>query len=188
MDEVEIFDSDIADPDVVREQLDELSASASHAIDECREIAYNLRSYHLHRFGLAATLRAMFMRIGEVTAITASTELDAIDDALPGEAQVNVYRIVQGCVNNIIKHSHASEASLVARREGREIAFLIRDNGVGFVRTAPSPASGGSPPVEGGFGLAGVAERVRILGGRLEITSSAGTTIRIAFDANAPQA
>jgi signal transduction histidine kinase len=159
---VALAQSDIADPDVVREQLDELSASAAHAIDECREIAYNLRPYHLHRFGLAATLRAMFIRIGEVTAIAASTDIDAIDDALSEEAQVNVYRIVQECVNNIIKHSHATEASLVARREGRELTFLIRDNGVGFARTAPSPAGGDSPPSHGGFGLVGVAERVRM--------------------------
>lgn len=188
---VALAQSDIADPDVVREQLDELSASASDAIDECREIAYNLRPYHLHRFGLAATLRAMFMRIGEVTAIAASTDIDAIDaidDALSEEAQVNVYRIVQECVNNIIKHSHATEASLVARREGRELTFLIRDNGVGVARTAPSSAPGGSPPAAGGFGLVGVAERVRMLDGHLEITSGAGTTIRIALAVNAPEA
>jgi signal transduction histidine kinase len=177
--------SDIADPEIVRQQLEELSASASHAIDECREIAYDLRPHHLSRFGLAATLRAMFMRIGEVTPIVPSTEIDAIDDALSEEAQVNVYRIVQECVSNIIKHSQATHASLVVRRDGRDITFVIRDNGVGFDRTGQPPASL-STTTRGGFGLIGVAERVRMLGGRLEIDSTAGTTIRMSLRATAP--
>jgi len=176
--------SDLADPEILREQLDEASASASHAVEECREIAYNLRPYHLSRFGLAATLRAIFMRIGEVTSIAASADIGAIDDALSEDAQVNVYRIVQECANNIIKHSQATEATLVARRDGRDVTFIIRDNGVGFVRTGASPAAG---PSATGFGLMGVAERVRMLGGRLEVDSAIGTTIRISLTAIAPR-
>lgn len=181
---IALAQSDLADTEIVRQQLDEISASASHAIDECREIAYNLRPYQLSRFGLAATLRAMFMRIGEVTAIVPSADIDAIDDALSEEAQVNVYRIVQECVNNIIKHSQATQASLAARRDGRDITVVIRDNGLGFDRTGPSPASA-SAATRSGFGLMGVAERVRMLGGRLEIDSAAGTTIRISLRATA---
>ena len=177
---------DVADADVLREQLDELSTSASHAIDECREIAYNLRPYHLSRFGLAATLRAMFMRVGEVTAMTPSTDLDAIDDTLSEEAQVSVYRIVQECVNNIIKHSKATEASLVARLRGGDVTFVIRDNGIGFAPTGPLPAGGAPPTAPSGFGLMGVAERVRMLGGRFEIGSTGGTTIRITLRAARP--
>lgn len=126
------------------------------------------------------------MRISEVTAIAASTDLDPIDDALPEDAQIHVYRIVQECVNNIIKHSHATEAALIARREGRDITFVIRDNGVGFVKTGASPAPDGSPPTISGFGLMGMAERVRMLGGRFEIESAKGTTIRISVSATLP--
>jgi signal transduction histidine kinase len=165
---------DIADAEIVREQLDELSASASHAIDECRTIAYNLRPYHLSRFGLTATLRAMFMRVAEVTDIAASTGLDPIDDVLPEDAQINVYRIVQEGVNNIIKHSRATEASLIARHEGRTITFVIHDNGVGF----QVPTAAGTAPLRG-FGLMGIAERVRMMGGELDIKSAVGTTMTI---------
>jgi ligand-binding sensor domain-containing protein/signal transduction histidine kinase len=184
---IALAQSDVADPEVLREQFDELSASASHAIDECREIAYNLRPYHLHRFGLTATLRALFMRIGEVTAIAASTDLDAIDDALSEEAQVNVYRIVQECVNNIIKHSHATEASLIVRRSGRDLTVVISDNGVGFPGTSSRPSADGTSLALDGFGLIGVAERVRMLGGRFEMESAAGATIRITLPAKAPE-
>ena len=177
--------ADIADPDILREQLDELSASASDAIDECREIAYNLRPFHLSRFGLASTLRAIFMRIGAVTAIAASTDIDAIDDALSEEAQVNVYRIVQECVNNIIRHSQATEASLVVRRHGSDLTIVIRDNGVGFVWSGSPMSTGATPLSPGGFGLIGIAERVRMLGGRLDVDATAGTTVRIFLSTNA---
>ena len=183
---IALAQSEAADPEILRQQLEELSASATHAIDECREIAYNLRPYHLSRFGLAATLRAMFMRIGEVTAITPSTDIGAIDNALSEEAQTNVYRIVQECVSNIIRHSQATEASLVARRDGRYITLVISDNGVGFVRTGQPPATTASPRILSGFGLIGVAERVKMLGGRFEIDSTAGTTIRIRLRPETP--
>ena len=175
--------NDIDDKGIVQEQLEELSASTSHAIDECREIAYNLRPYQISQFGLARTLHAIFMRISEVTAIAASADIDPIDDALSEDAQLHVYRIVQECANNIIKHSHATEAALTAKREGPDITFVVRDNGVGFVKTDPSQAAGGSPPSPNGFGLMGIAERVRMLGGRIEIDSAAGTTIRITVSA-----
>ena len=184
---IALAQADLADPETVRDQLDELSSSAAHAIDECREIAYNLRPYHLSRFGLAATLRAMFTRIGDVTAIAASTDIEGIDDALSEEAQVNVYRIVQECVNNIIKHSHATEAALVARREGRHVMLTVSDNGVGLAGTSSSPGAGSPAPALGGFGLIGVAERVKLLGGRCEVDSAGGTIIRISLSATAPE-
>ena len=183
---VAMAQADIDDAAIVREQLDELSASASHAIDECREIAYNLRPYEINRFGLTKTLRAIFMRISEVTAIAASTDLDPIDDALSEEAQINLYRIVQECANNIIKHSNATTATLTARRTGPDVVFEIRDNGVGFVRPRLPPATDASALRRGGFGLMGITERVRMLGGRLEIDSDQGTTVRIKVKGKAP--
>jgi signal transduction histidine kinase len=127
------------------------------------------------------------MRIGEVTEIHATTEVDAIDDLLTDEAQMNVYRIVQECANNIIKHSQAAEALLTVKRHEHEITLLAQDNGRGFVRES-APVAGastaltgtGEPPSErGGFGLIGIAERVKMLRGNLEIESEHGTRIRI---------
>jgi signal transduction histidine kinase len=63
--------TDINEQETVAEQLDELSQSALAAIEECREIAYNLRPYQINRFGLVNTLQAIFRRINEVTDIRA---------------------------------------------------------------------------------------------------------------------
>jgi signal transduction histidine kinase/ligand-binding sensor domain-containing protein len=172
---IALAQSEIDERETVEEQLDELSHSATAAIEECREIAYNLRPYQISRFGLAKTLYGIFMRINEVTDIKATAEIDEIDDLLTDEAQINVYRIVQECVNNIIKHSLATEASLSVKRDRGDITFLIQDNGRGFVKgELPTEGNG-----RGGFGLIGIAERIKMLPGQFEIDSEHGTRIRI---------
>lgn len=172
---VALAQSEIEERETVEEQLGELSSSTTAAIEECREIAYNLRPYQLSRFGLTRSLYGIFMRINEVTGIEATAKLDSIDD-LDEASQTNVYRIVQECVNNIIKHSDAKVASLLVTRGETEISILIADDGKGFV-------TGDGKPDEqrGGFGLIGMAERVRMLHGTQEIDSGplAGTRIRI---------
>jgi len=110
---VALAQTDVDERETVEEQLSELSQSATAAIEQCREIAYNLRPYQISRFGLSKTLYGIFMRLNEVTPIKATAEIDEIDDLLSPEAESSVYRIVQETVNNIIKHSGASEAPYV---------------------------------------------------------------------------
>jgi len=172
---IALAQSDIDEKETVEEQLGELSHSAVAAIDECRQIAYNLRPYQISRFGLTKSLNGIFMRINEVTGIQATAVIDPIDD-LQESAQINLYRIVQECVNNIIKHSQATQASLRISRDAREVSLLIEDDGQGF--SLDAAVENGH---RGGFGLIGMAERVRILNGTHEIDSGpqAGTRIHI---------
>jgi len=172
---VALAKSGIDEKDKVEEQLGELSHSATAAIDECREIAYNLRPYQISRFGLTKSLYGIFLRINEVSNIEVSTTLAPIDD-LNEFAQLNLYRIVQECVNNIIKHSHAAHASLEIKRTSSEISIVIEDDGLGFV-----PGVANVDGRSGGFGLIGIAERVRMLHGTYEIDSAprAGTRVYI---------
>jgi signal transduction histidine kinase/ligand-binding sensor domain-containing protein len=172
---IALAQNDIDEKETVEEQLGELSHSTVAAIEECREIAYNLRPYQISRFGLTKSLNGIFMRINEVTNIQATATIEPIDD-LTELAQMNLYRIVQECVNNIIKHSRAAHASLLITRNAREISLVIVDDGQGFPNDSAVENSHC-----GGFGLIGIAERVRILHGTSEIESSpqAGTRIQI---------
>jgi signal transduction histidine kinase/ligand-binding sensor domain-containing protein len=169
--------TDLDEPETVREQLEELSESATGAIEECREISYNLRPYQINRFGLTKTLEAIFSRISEVTAIKTTIELDSIDNVFSAEAETNIYRVVQESVNNIIKHSEATSARFTLHRSGDVIEMIIQDDGRGFDKNG-TPSNG---EVRGGFGLVGMAERVRMLAGVYEIRSQvgSGTSINI---------
>jgi signal transduction histidine kinase/ligand-binding sensor domain-containing protein len=164
----------LGDADRTREQIEQIAGTASQAITEVRQIAYNLRPYHLDEIGLSQSLEELLERVANACPIKFTGDIDNIDDLLPKEAAINLYRIVQESLNNIVKHSGASEARLLVRRNSREIEVVVEDNGQGFSHpdeTARRP----------GFGLTGLAERARILGGTLSINSlpERGTSIKL---------
>ena len=161
-------------------QLAEISETASAAIDEVREIAYNLRPYHLDELGLKQACESMLGRIAKSSTISFVWEIDSIDGFFPRETEINFYRIMQECLNNIVKHSGASEAGAKIHRSEKEgLTLLVWDNGKGF--DTDSMAS--KRASQSGFGLAGINERARILGGKIVINSAPneGTTVKLTF-------
>jgi signal transduction histidine kinase/streptogramin lyase len=160
-------------------QLGEISETASAAIAEVREIAYNLRPFHLDELGLTKAVESMLERISKASAIKFTWKMDSVDGFFPTEAEINFYRIAQECVNNIVKHSGATRAKLKIERDDAGLRLSISDNGKGF-DTAMMAAKRAN---QSGFGLAGIHERARILGGNLSINSGSGegTTVKLIF-------
>ena len=158
-------------------RVEEIAEESSHAIAEVREIARNLRPHHLDRLGLTKALAALVRSVGDAGSIVVTGEIDPIDGVFPAEAEIHVYRAVQESLSNILKHAQATTASVTVRRSPERVTVTVRDNGVGFEHGVTGPSGGG-------FGLTGIAERVRLLGGRTEIRSGpgAGTTVALTFD------
>ena len=159
-----------------RRQVEEISAEASRAIGEAKEISYNLRPYQLDRVGLTKAVKAIVKAAGAASEIAFSAEIDEINDAFPKESEIHFYRVVQEGINNILKHSRATAASVSVRRNEDRLHLVICDNGIGF-----APGALASDSRRGGFGLVGVTERVQLLGGKPVIHSAPGqgTTISI---------
>jgi signal transduction histidine kinase len=164
-----------------REQLEEISAEASHAIGEVKEISHNLRPYQLDRIGLTKAVEAIVRTARSASEIVFTAEIDNVDDALPKDLEINFYRVVQEGVNNILKHSRATEAGVTIRRDPDGLRLTIRDNGKGFT---PGAARLDSP--RGGFGLIGVAERAQLLGGKAVIQSAPGHGAMISLKISLP--
>ncbi|MGH9838428.1 MAG: ligand-binding sensor domain-containing protein [Blastocatellia bacterium] len=160
-----------------KKKFDEISAKTSKAYEGVREIAHNLRPHHLDELGLRDALEFMLEKVGGSSEIRFSAEIDAIDGIFSKEAEMNLYRIAEEGINNIIKHSGASEAKVALKRDGRRVQLMIADNGKGFISN-PSASSGS--PVRG-FGLTGTSERARMLGSEVVIHSvpGQGATITI---------
>jgi signal transduction histidine kinase len=160
-------------------QLSDISTTASQAIDEVRQIASNLHPYQLDRLGLTKALTAMVRKVGAAAQLEIACSLEKIDGLLPPAAEINLYRIVQECLNNIVKHAAATEASVQLRRLPNRLHLTIHDNGCGFViadrgmRPADSKSSG--------FGLTGLSERALLLRGTLQIDSNPGKGTQITF-------
>jgi signal transduction histidine kinase len=164
-----------------KEELEEIKATATEAIKEVREIAYNLGPYHLDRAGLAHTLEEMVNRVAAASGICFTTELDPCEGAFSRETEINLFRIAQEGINNIVKHSEATEASLTMRCEADCIRLTVADNGKGF-----RPQAAVSSSHKDGFGLVSMAERIRLLNGAWEIHSvpGQGTTIEVRLKAS----
>lgn len=163
---------------LARQPLEEIASSVTASIEEVREIAYNLRPYTLDEIGLTEAIHSMIERVAESSGIQFTTELDSVDGLFSGEAETSLYRIVQESVNNIVKHSQATAAAVSIRRGSQDITIVIKDDGRGFELEQVMNKK------DRGFGLTGISERVRLLGGRETIQSApgAGTTITITLD------
>jgi PAS domain S-box-containing protein len=169
-----------ANPDRIIEQLEEISATATASILEVREIAHNLRPYELDRLGLGAAIESMVERVSNSTSISLTSDLERMEDLLSPEAEISVYRIVQEALSNVIQHSKATAARIEVRTFGKQMTISVQDNGKGF------PVFPGNGYNAGGYGLAGIAERVRGLGGFFEIASppEGGTTLTVHLESN----
>ncbi len=159
-----------------QEELAQIGETALQAIQEVREIVHNLGPYHLDRIGLANTIQDMIDRIGQATGIRFRTDLESLDGTLPREAEMNVFRIAQEAINNLVKHSEATEAEVTMRRETDSVKLIVTDNGKGFDPSA-LPVS----TEKCGFGLTGMAERVRLLNGTCALHSAPGHGTTIEF-------
>jgi signal transduction histidine kinase len=156
------------------EQVEAISAEVSEAVREVKEISYDLRPYRLDRLGLTTALHGMIETAANSSGIQFTTEIDNVDAVLPGQTEINFYRIVQECVNNILRHSQATRAAIRVKRSAERLELVVEDNGRGF-----TPGD-----VHQGFGLAGIRERTQLLAGKLDLRSvpGQGTTVIIGID------
>ena len=83
---------------------------------------------------------------------------------LSPETEINLYRIAQEALNNVVKHAKASKVDVMLEFGKRDLVLMIEDNGRGFDQKAVS-----SGKKKGGLGLIGMRERSTMLGGTLEI-------------------
>ena len=161
----------------VRTQFTEFSDAISQTLEEVRTIAYDLRPSHLDQLGLRTALVAMIEKVSASSTIQFTHEFDELDGLLRPGDEITLYRIVQECLNNILKHSGATKVALNLAVHAGELALTIRDNGRGFMPDEETHR-------RAGLGLQGIAERVRILGGTHAIESAPGqgTTVTLRIE------
>jgi signal transduction histidine kinase/ligand-binding sensor domain-containing protein len=160
-----------------KQTIEEISTEASFALDETRSISYDLRPFQLDRLGLTKAIESLVRTASRAAGIPISAEVADIDDVFAEHLRINFYRIVQEALNNILKHSHATQAQVVVRRTEQSVRLMIRDNGDGLHSEQKAAVAG-----PGGFGLTGMRERAALLEGRLNISSKPGNGTQLIVD------
>ncbi len=155
-----------------------VAQSTQTAIDEVRGIVSALRPAMLETIGLSGALSAMLQQTAESGQIRLTWQVADLAGAIPNGHEIELYRVVQEALNNVLKHSDAANARVELRREPGRWTLEIEDDGRGFVEAATLAGTG-----PGGFGLRGMRERLRILGGTLVIDSQPGAGCRLRAEA-----
>ena len=172
--------------DLVEPESDKLSPEAATSlgqitvmVDEVsrqiRTISHLLHPPLLDEAGLASALRWYVQGFAERSRIDAQLDIPKDFSRLPKEIELSIFRVAQECLTNIHRHSESPTATVRIRLEGASVRVEVEDAGKGMV---VDKDSGFLPSSRSGVGLRGMRERLRLLGGTLQIHSTAcGTTV-----------
>jgi signal transduction histidine kinase/CheY-like chemotaxis protein len=143
---------------------------------ELRTISHLLHPPMLDEAGLEFALQWYVEGFAERSNINVKFELAPDLGRLPRDVETAIFRLVQECLTNIHRHSESPVASVRLSRDEHEACLEVRDQGRGM----PAGRLGSAARSKPGVGIQGMRERVRQLGGKLEIQSSSSGTIVLA--------
>lgn len=141
---------------------------------EIRTISHLLHPPLLDVAGLSSALQWYVDGFSQRSKIKVDLQIPSDIGRLPSEAEIAVFRVVQECLTNVYRHSGSQICSIAMTRQQDQLQLEVRDQGRGIPKSV-KPAS----PSSQGLGLRGMRERLRRVGGTLEIHSGdTGTLVR----------
>lgn len=146
----------------------ELAATVQRSLGDVRRISLELRPGALDELGLVNALISLCTRVSGQSGIRVHRALQAPTPELSPEVELAIYRIAQEALTNVMRHSHASEATVSLGCVNGYVVLSVTDNGRGL------PVQ-----VTEGGGLLGMRERAMLIGAELETDSGAGTGVKV---------
>jgi signal transduction histidine kinase len=143
--------------------LDNIRALADSSVNSIRNIALLLRPSMLDDLGLIPALEWQAREVSRRSGIKVKVTAENVPDSLPDALRTCIYRVVQETLHNVSRHSGAKNVLVSVQQAGDSLVLTVKDDGSGF-----------DPEKTRGLGLLGMEERVKQLGGRLEIQSQPG--------------
>ena len=166
---LEIITADIkkdVDSEVSR-KLSEAIGLSTRAIESVRRLAFDLGPGIFDDSGFVRAIRSYAHRFTATTGVKARVRVSLGDTRLQDRDELALYRILQGALSNVLKHSRAKEVAIRVESHGSEVFMSIQDDGRGFHVARKLRDSQAS------FGLQAMRERIELLGGVFQIQSPA---------------
>src|SRR5579872_762660 len=142
---------------------------------EIRTISHLLHPPLLDEVGLSSALRWYVDGFAERSKIRATVELPKSLERMPADVEIAVFRAVQECLTNVHRHARSPSCAVTVSQDRNQLQVEIRDSGRGIPKEKQSTLSSSGS----GVGIRGLRERLRHLGGTLEIRSSDEGTVVI---------
>ena len=141
-------------------------------LGDVRRISHDLHPHLLKRLGLKAAIESTLERAFTPQGIEWQADIVDLSGIIDSEREIIIYRVIQECVNNILKHADASEVVLMLRVSGGTVLVNIKDDGVGFDPNEKTASSLGLDEMKG---------RITLFGGWFEVRAEKGAGTHIKF-------
>lgn len=151
-----------------KEKLTNVRNVAAQALQDLRNLIFDLRPEILDDLGLAMALRSQVQKYLEPAGVEVRLRAAGLKDELPTEVERAVFRVVQEAITNIARHARASEAYISLTKKDSRLVVRVEDNGLGF---DPDQVRNGQRQ---SWGLQGMEERITLLGGKFYVGSKPG--------------
>ncbi len=154
-------------------ELGQLQSRTADLVQDIRELSHDIHPAILEHGGLAPALTAFAAELKQLEDFDLRVTLPDPAEDLPPRVTIAIYRIAQESIRNVLRHAGTRRAEIALSRHNDSITLVVSDRGRGF-----DPAHAHE---NGGLGLISIEERVRLLNGRLEVSSEpgVGTTLRV---------
>lgn len=162
-----------------QEELANLKKTASETFQQIRNFIFNLRPMMLDDLGLIPTLRLYLQEFENKTGIKTIFTLTGQEKRLPPYVEIVLFRALQELLDNVHKHSRASQVQVMIDITGSRVGAIVEDNGVGFDVEAVLPS--------GTTGISSVRENVMAIGGEMRVESTVGRGTRVTIDVPIPE-
>jgi len=166
------------DPVRCARTLKETQDVLKSAIEEARQVVFNLKPLHFDRLDLHTALKHYAKTYAKQYRIATTVSLAGSEKNLYPKTKIFLFRIIQEALSNVQKHAGASRVHVGVDIEKTSLTATIRDNGRGF----DLPEVSKDPEKWASLGLKGMSERARLLGGRVRIDTAPGKGTTIAVD------
>ncbi len=154
-----------------RGKIRETLEVVDRTIEGLRRTIARLSPLVLQELGLIAAIRKEAKDLARNTGVKARVAVSEAVGRLAPETETAIYRVVQEALHNVAKHAQAHAVNIQMFRENAILRLVVEDDGVGMVQ---------KPPARGrSFGLAGIRERISMLGGSVRIASGKGRGTRL---------
>jgi PAS domain S-box-containing protein len=153
-------------PPAVAQTLGDLLVRTSELATSLHELSRELHPAWIEHVGLVSALKTFAAEFGALNGLEVALSAPADEDGIPADVRICIFRVVQESVRNVARHSGASRAEVVLGVADDHVQLRVRDAGRGF------DVAGIRPGV--GLGLSSIEERVRLVRGRVEVTSAPG--------------
>ena len=143
-----------------------------NSVEEVRAVSHNLTKGVLTQFGLVAAVESMRDAINSADKIKMQVIHSGVEERLNPQVEINLFRVIQELITNIIRHAHTNEAFVQFVGTEDRLNIIIEDHGVGFDKDNIQTE---------GLGLHNLSKRVAEVGGDVNVDSilGEGTTIII---------